>query len=187
MYIASSTADSTCNKEKKKDPPEHSYLKQLQLSKKPVYENGISRDTQKKTNFQRNPTISCIQKDQIFMKKRSSLSLSISKRLLLFFPLSLEKANMNVTFFYITILRPSPVDKKKKKKTITTRMGMEQRTTTIIRQSGISRRLCTDHEVTDHVQHPPPPLSLYIYIQRKREICKMGFLFLFALFFFCLH
>ena len=193
MYIASSTADSTCNKEKKKDPPEHSYLKQLQLSKKPVYENGISRDAQK-NNFQRNPTIPCIQKDQIFMKKKKlPFSLYFQKASPLFSSLT-RKSQQECNFFYSTILRPSPVDKKKKKKTITTRMGMEQRTTTIIRQSGISRRLCTDHEVTDHVQLSfPCPLSslslslslyIYIYIQRKREICKMGFLFLFALFFF---
>lgn len=117
MYTASSTADSTCNKEKKKDPPEHSYLKQLQLSKKPVYENGISRDAhKKKNNFQRNPTIPCIKKDQIFMKKRSSLSLSISKRLLLFFPLSLEKANKNVTFFILLLLDQVQWIKRKRKK-----------------------------------------------------------------------
>jgi hypothetical protein len=186
MYIASSTADSTCNKEKKKDPPEHSYLKQLQLSKKPVYENGISRDAQK-NNFQRNPTIPCIQKDQIFMKKKKlPFSLYFQKASPLFSSLT-RKSQQECNFFYITILRPSPVDKKKKKKTITTRMGMEQRTTTIIRQSGISRRLCTDHEVTDHVQLSftcpslslSLSLSLYIYIQRKREI--LGFLFLFAL------
>lgn len=117
MYIASSTADSPCNKEKKKDPPEHSYLKQLQLSMKPVYENGISRDTHKKNNFQRNPTIPCIQKDQIFMKKKEEapfLSL-FPKRLLLFSPLSLEKASKNVTFFILLLLDQVQWIKEKEK------------------------------------------------------------------------
>jgi len=147
-------------------------------------------ETHQKKNLKGIPQYPVSKKTKFLWKKRSSLSLSISKRLL-FFPLSLEKANKNVTFFYITIIRPSPVAKKKKKKTITTRMGMEQRTTTIIRQSGISRRLCTDHEVRDHVQLPlylSLSLSLYIYISKERErFAKWGFYFCLHYFFFCFH
>jgi hypothetical protein len=121
-------------------------------------------------------------------KKKLPFSLYFQKASL--FSSLTRKSQQECNFFYITSIRPSPVDKKKKKKTITTRMGMEQRTTTIIRQSGISRRLCTDHEVRDHVQ-----LSLYlslsisisiyiyiyIYISKERErFAKWGF-------YFCLH
>jgi hypothetical protein len=75
-------------------------------------------------------------------------------------------------------------------------MGMEQRTTTIIRQSGISRRLCTDHEVTDHVQLSFPCLSLslslyiyiYIYIYPKKERdLQNGVSIFVCIIFFCLH
>lgn len=118
MYIASSTADSPCNKEKKKDPPEHSYLKQLQLSMKPVYENGISRDTHKKKQFSKESHNTLYPKRPNFYekKRRSSLSLSISKKASsLFSPLT-RKSQQECNFFYITIIRPSPVDKRKRKK-----------------------------------------------------------------------
>ena len=78
MYIASSTADSPCNKEKKKDPPEHSYLKQLQLSMKPVYENGISRDTHKKKQFSKESHNTLYPKrPNFYEKKKKKLPFSL--------------------------------------------------------------------------------------------------------------
>lgn len=140
---------------------EHSYLKQLQLSKKPVYENGISRDAQKKQFSKESHNTLYQKRPNFYEKKKLPFSLYFQKASPLFSSLT-RKSQQECNFFYITIIRPSPVDKKKKKKTITTRMGMGQRTTTIIRQSGISQRLCTDHEVTDHVQLSfPCPLSTF--------------------------
>jgi len=96
---------------------EHSYLKQLQLSMKPVYENGISRDTHQKKQFSKESHNTLYPKRPNFYEKKEAPFLSLfPKRLLLFSPFSLEKASKNVTFFILLLLDQVQWIKRKRKK-----------------------------------------------------------------------